>query len=205
MMESNLKPAGRGFAATGFGMSGSRASGPQRPERRFANGGAAGAGTSASETALLHLLIPIDATERSRWGLRYALAQREAGRKVTATLLNVGEPITNLKVLRFRTHEDIARFQSERARFFLDEAAQQLAADGISCRTLFREGEVVFEILDAAEQLDCSEIVLPKPPPRMRMLLSGDVVRAVIRHQRTVPVVVVDEHGAPNGYAPARA
>ena len=171
-----------------------------RRDARVANDGPAGTTGTTADVALRRLLLPIDATERSRWGVRHVLALHQAGEPVDVTLLFVGEPVTSWQVLRFRTHAEIARFQAEHARYLLEEAAQPLAGCGIPCRTLFREGEVVFEILDAAEQLNCSEIVLPKPPPRLLTLLSTDVVRTVLRHQRSVPVVIVDQHGTPNGY-----
>ena len=177
------------------------APGHQRPERRVTNGGSAGAASAApTETAEQHLLLPVDATERSRWGIRYALARHQTGQRVAATLLNVGEPVTDWQVLRFRTHDEIARFQAQRADILLEEAAQPFMQTGISPRTLFREGDVVFEILDAAEQLGCSEIVLPAPPSRLLTLLSSDVAREVFRRQRGVPVVLVDENGIPNGH-----
>jgi hypothetical protein len=169
-------------------------------EQRVAGEGSAGTTGAAADVALRRLLLPIDAAERSRWGIRHVLARHHSGEAVDVTLLFVGEPVTDWQVLRFRTHGEIARFQAEHARHLLEGAARPLASRGIPCRTLFREGEVVFEILDAAEQLDCSEIVLPKPPPRLLGLLSSDVVRAVLRHRRSVPVVVVDKHGAANGY-----
>jgi universal stress protein family protein len=176
-------------------------SGHEPRERGVANDGSAGTTGAVADVALRRLLLPVDATERSRWGIRHVLARHQAGQAVDVALLFVGEPVTDWRVLRFRTHAEIARFQAERAHYLLDEAAQPLAGHGIPCRTLFREGEVVFEILDAAEQLNCSEIVLPKAPPRLLTLLSSDVVRGVLRHQRSVPVVIVDKNGAPNGYS----
>jgi hypothetical protein len=168
-------------------------------ENCVTNDRSAGTKGAAADAALRRLLLPIDASERSRWGIRYVLARHRAGQRVDAALLFVGEPITNWQVLRFRTHDEIARFQSQRAHYLLEEAAQPLTHNGIPFRALFREGEVVFEILDAAEQLDCSEIVLPAPPSRLLALLSGDVVREVLRQQRGIPVVTVDKDGIPNG------
>jgi hypothetical protein len=178
MNDTGHESRGRGAASDGFA------------ETR---GAAAGA-------ALRRFLLPIDATERSRWGIPYVRARHRAGQVTDVALLFVGEPITDWRVLRFRTHDEIARFQSQRAHFLLEEAAQPLVRDGIPVRALFREGELAFEILDAAEQLECSEIVLPTPPPRLLTLLSGDVVRAVLRRQRGIPVVTVDENGIPNGH-----
>jgi hypothetical protein len=198
-MESNVRTARRRLTPFQFGATGMNDSGQESRERRGASDGSAGTTGVAADAALRRLLLPIDATERSRWGIRHVLARHEAGEAVDVALLFVGEPVTSWQVLRFRTHAEIARFQAERAHYFLAEAAQPLTGHGISCRTLFREGEVVFEILDAAEQLNCSEIVLPTPPPRLLALLSTDVVRAVLRHRRSIPVVIVDENGYANG------
>ncbi|MBI3917222.1 MAG: universal stress protein [Betaproteobacteria bacterium] len=199
-MESHVRTAGRRFTPFPFGATGMNNSGPESREHHIANGGSAETTGAAADVALRRLLLPIDATERSRWGIRYVLARHRAGQATDVALLFVGEPITDWQVLRFRTHDEIARFQSQRAHFLLEEAARPLVRDGIPVRALFREGELAFEILDAAEQLECSEIVLPTPPPRLLTLLSGDVVRAVLRRQRGIPVVTVDENGIPNGH-----
>jgi hypothetical protein len=158
------------------------------------------ASAARADAALKRMLLPMDASGRSRWAIRYALARHQGGEPVDATLLVVGEPVTDWQVLRFRTHEEVARFQAERARYLMEEAAQPLVRSGIPCRTLFREGDLAFEILDAAEQFDCTEIVLPAPPPRLLALLSRDTVREVLRRKRGVPVVLVDENGLPNGH-----
>ena len=56
--------------------------------------------------AVQRLLVPVDATERSRWPLRYALAH--SGTPLHVDLLFVAEPVTRLEVLRFRTQAEIA-------------------------------------------------------------------------------------------------
>jgi hypothetical protein len=155
--------------------------------------------TLEARAAARRLLIPVDATERSRWGLRYAQARHRAGEHVDAALLYVAEPITNWQVLRFRTQEEVARLQSERGQFLLEDAALALRQAGIPHQTVFREGEPTFHMLDVAEQLDCNEIVLPEPPPRLLALLSRDRVRDVLRQQRHIPVVTVNEYGTTNG------
>lgn len=141
------------------------------------------------------LLIPIDATERSRWGIGYALRLHRGGRPVQACLLFVAEPVTSLEVLRFRTHDEIARFQAESGRHLIADAARPLVSAGIPCEEVFREGEIAFQILDAAEQLDCHAIVLPLPHARLARLLCRDVVREVIGQARSVPVFTVDANG----------
>jgi hypothetical protein len=163
------------------------------------NDSARATGVVAPEASPRRLLIPIDATERSRWAVRYAHARHRAGDRMNAVLIHVAEPVTNWQVLRFRTHDEIAHFQAERGRFLLEDAAQSFREEGIPCRTVYREGETAFHVLDVAEQLDCNEIVLPEPPPRLLTLLTHDLVRNVLRNQRDIPVVTVNQYGTPNG------
>ena len=148
-------------------------------------------------TDTLKLLLPIDATERSRWGINYAIGRKQSGRDVAVSLLFVAEPVTNWEVLRFLSQEKVRRFQAERGNYLLEDAAQPLRQAGIPAQTNFREGDIAFQILDVAEQLDCDEIVLPMPYPRWARLLSPDIVREVTRRQRSVPVTTVNAHGMP--------
>lgn len=149
------------------------------------------------ETTAMRLLIPIDATERSRWGVRYALRQHHVGKPVQACLLFVTEPVTSLELLRFRTHDEIARFQAENGQLLIEDAADPLVRAGIPCEVVLREGEVAFQILDAAEQLGCSSVVLPQPQPRLARLLCRDVVQEVLNQARALPVVTVNAEGMP--------
>lgn len=144
-----------------------------------------------------HLLIPVDATERSRWAIRYALRLKEGGVPVSVVLIYVAEPITAWEVRRFWTHAEIARFQAETGSHILEDAARDLVGAGIPVRSIFREGDIVFEILDQAERLECDEIVLPVPYSRWVNLLSPDVVREVVRRQHAVKVTTVSKDGVP--------
>ena len=120
----------------------------------------------------LRLLVPINANEDSRWGVTYALRQHDEGRDVEVCFLNVGEVITQWQVLRFRTQIEIAKFQAERAEAFIEEAAQPLAAKHILYRGFFKQGDIVFSILDTAEELECDEIVMPLPPTGLISVFS---------------------------------
>ncbi|MBK9606300.1 MAG: universal stress protein [Betaproteobacteria bacterium] len=95
----------------------------------------------------LKLLLPVDATARSRWGIQYAKTCQQGGRDVAVTLLFVAEPVTSWQVLRFRTQEEIRRFQSERANFLLADAAQALEQAGVPVQMQYREGDIAFHIL----------------------------------------------------------
>lgn len=148
-------------------------------------------------TDTLKLLLPIDATERSRWGINYAIGRKQSGRDVAVSLLFVAEPVTSWQVLRFLNQEEVRRFQAERGNYLLEDAAQPLRQAGIPAQTNYREGDIAFQIFDVAEQLGCDEIVLPMPYPRWARLLSLDIVREVTRRQRSVPVTTVNSHGMP--------
>lgn len=141
------------------------------------------------------LLVPINANDDSRWGAAYALRRHEAGDEVEVCFLNVGEIITQWQVLRFRTQAEIGAFQAERADAFIEEASQALRDAGIQCRGYFKRGDIVFSILDTAEELQCDEIVLPLPHAGWSALLSRDLVAVLARGQRGIPVVTVDRNG----------
>lgn len=148
-------------------------------------------------TTAMRLLIPIDATERSRWGVRYALRQHQVGKPVQACLLFVAEPVSSLELLRFRTHDEIARFQARSGELLIEDAADPLVRAGIPFEAALREGELAFQILDAAEQLGCNSVVLPQPQPRLARLLCRDMTQEVLSQVRGVPVVTVDAEGIP--------
>lgn len=148
-------------------------------------------------TKPLRLLLPINACEDSRWSIQYALQRHREGASLEVILLNIGEPVTQWQVLRFRTQQEIAQFQSDRAQAFIEEATRQLVAEEIPCRGLFKQGELVFSILDTAEELDCDEIIMPTQKKCLASIFSDDTVSAVRRQQRDVPVVIVNREGVP--------
>ena len=154
-------------------------------------------GHPQAATRKRRLLLPINASEESRWGLKYARQLHESGTPVEAILLNVGEPVTQWQVLRFRTQQEIAEFQSLRAQTFIDDASEQLQGVGIPWRGVYRQGEVVFSILDAAEELDCDEVVMPTHGSCLSNIFCRPMAVEVRRQQRHVPVVTVDSRGAP--------
>ena len=145
----------------------------------------------------LRLLVPINANQDSRWGVEYALRRHRQGVAVEVILLNVGEQITQWEVLRFRTQQEIEQFQSERAQAFIEEASQPLADNEIVYRGLFKQGKLVFSILDTAEELACDEIVMPASKPWLACLFASDVVNSVVHQQRGIPVVLVNAQGDP--------
>lgn len=146
---------------------------------------------------LLRLLIPITAAEDSRWGIRYALRLKAGGGRIEVIFLNVGEIITDWQALRFRTQAEFARFQSERAQAFIDEASAPLLAHDIPFRGLFRRGDPVFCIPDVAEEQDCHQIVLPLPPGGICRFFSQNITDTILRKKHIVRVITVDGDGQP--------
>ena len=65
----------------------------------------------------------------------------------------------------------------------------------IELSTYIRSGPVVFSILDAAEQLECDEIVVPAPRRLHLRLLSRNIVANLLVWQRSIPVVAVNQRG----------
>jgi nucleotide-binding universal stress UspA family protein len=156
------------------------------------------AGRIEAPKQALRLLIPVTASEGSRWGVSYALRLAGKGQRVEVCFLNVGEIITQWQVLRFRTQAEIAKFQSERAQTFIDEAARPLVTHNIPFRGVFKRGDPVFCIPDAAEELDCDQIVMPSPNSGLCSFFSRNIVAAVARRSHVVPVVTIDSNGTPS-------
>ena len=150
---------------------------------------------TGTESALLRLLIPVNAEEDSRWGIQYALNRHLEGTELEIILLNVGEPVSQWQVLRFRTQEEVSQFQSESAQAFIEDAATLLESENIPYRGVFKQGDVVFSILDTAEELECDEIVLPVHQKGLQNIFSRGVTSAIQRNQRDIPVVFVDRDG----------
>ena len=147
------------------------------------------------ELGLLRLLVPVNAEEDSRWGIQYALNRHLEGTALEVVLLNVGAPVKQWQVLRFRTQQEIAQFQSESAQAFIEDASTLLESENIPYRGIFKQGEVVFSILDVAEELECDEIVLPTHPTGLQNIFSRGIISALRRNQRDIPIVFVDQNG----------
>lgn len=165
----------------------------------FTNGGLKMDQANAPGTAgqPLRLLIPITAAEDSRWGIRYALRLKAEGSLIEVIFLNVGEIITDWQALRFRTQAELARFQSERAQAFIDEASAPLPEQDIPFRGLFRRGDPVFCIPDVAEELDCHQIVLPLPPGRFCRFFSQNITDTILQNSHLARIIIVDQDGQP--------
>ena len=145
--------------------------------------------------ASMRLLIPVNDSENSLWAVKYALRLQANGLSPEVVILSVGEPVNQWQVMQFRTQQEIGQFQSHKAQSCIDEVVRSLAAGNVSCRGLFKQGDVVFSILDTAEELECDEIVLPRKKERWAGLFGRSVVQDIVRSQRSIPVVLVNGLG----------
>lgn len=144
--------------------------------------------------AVARLLVPIDATEESRWGLQYALRLARSGPQVEVCLLFVAEPVRSWEVLRFYTEDEVRKHFQERSAVFLEEAAKPLREAGIACRTYFREADPVGGVIDMAEELNCSEIVVPRI--HWFGLFPSGLGRKLINRHCAIPVTLISADGS---------
>ena len=128
----------------------------------------------------LRLLVPVKGPGGASQAIGYAISRSVGGGHVAVALLHVetlpapGQPGTGALFVRAR---------------------RMLERRDIDCCAYVRSGPVVFSILDAAEELDCSEIVVPAPARPLARLWSHRVVDALLAGQRSIPVVTVNQRG----------
>lgn len=151
-------------------------------------------------TATERLLIPIGRSGGSAGSIQYAIRRARMGGSVETCLLHVEEPVPRWELPETAVRpEATLRRQIE---YVLSQATRPLAERGIPYAAYLRSGDVVFSILDAAEELACQQIVVPLPRSRWRRLFSHDVVVALYARQRDIPVVAVTEDGMPMDSSP---
>lgn len=144
--------------------------------------------------ALVRLLIPIDATDESRWGLVYASRLAKTGAQVEVCLLFVAEPVRNWEVLRFYTEDEVRKHFQERSAIFLGEAEKILSEAGLTSRTYFREADAVGGVIDMAEELNCSEVVVPRT--HWLGLFPSGLGPKLINRDCIIPVTLINADGS---------
>lgn len=149
----------------------------------------------STRTGMERWLIPIGRNACSAGSIRYAVCRTRLGDSVEACLLHVEEPTERWERPTFPVRPGvIVRRQVEH---LLSKATRPLIEQGIPCAAYLRSGDVVFSILDAAEELECKQIVVPPPHSGWRRLFSSDVVVTLYARQRGIPVVAVADDGTP--------
>jgi nucleotide-binding universal stress UspA family protein len=143
-----------------------------------------------AQDKVLMLLMPIKRAGDVIYGARYARRLREWGIAVKINVLHVTPADAAFAALRPRRHAD------SEAEELLREATLYLERWRLGCSSFIFSGDVVFSILDAAEMLDCQEIVLPAVAAgRWQRLFCCDVTRRIARASRSATVVLADPDG----------
>lgn len=127
--------------------------------------------------------------------LRYAQSRRAMGLTVEVCLLHVEEVLGYWELLpMFYAGETNTR---KRIEPILNRASSELSQSGIPNAAYLRKGEVVFAILDAAEELNCGGIVVAQPTCSWHRLFSVSTPTQLKHQQRNIPLITVNAHGAP--------
>lgn len=143
--------------------------------------------------ATRRLLIPVKNADDAARAVGYAIRRRAEGMGVTVCLLHVEESPSQWQALigGYGAHAEKRR----RSHDVFAGAMRMLEGLDIEFAAYLRSGPVVFAILDAAEELDCDEIVVPAPGEGLFRLLSREIVATLLARQRAVPVVAVTKRG----------
>jgi len=145
------------------------------------------------QPAIQRLLVPVKEPDDASRSIAYAIRRRAQGVRVLVDLLHVEALVAPWPV---RGHGQYVQAQRRpRAGNVFSEGVRMLEGLDIEFSTYVRSGPVVFSILDTAEQLDCSEIVVPAPGRLNLRLLSRNVVTNLLAWQRSIPVVAVNKYG----------
>ena len=144
-------------------------------------------------SAAPRLLIPVKRPGDARQAIGYAISRCTDGGSVEVALLHVESVAARWPVGDGERSVQAVAQQASAALFA--RATQMLERCGIEFAVYVRSGPVVFSILDAAEELDCSEIVVSAPARPLARLWSQRVVDALLAGQRSIPVVTVDKRG----------
>ncbi len=139
------------------------------------------------------LLIPVKKGSDARRAISYAIRRRAEGCDVSVCLLHVEEQFDEKGMRNFWLWQ--SPLGKTRQRKIFTTAMGMLSGVDIEVAAYVRYGAVVFTILDAAEELDCHEIVIPAPPAGVLRWLSRNVVTALLTRQRSVQVVLARQDG----------
>ena len=143
------------------------------------------------------LLVPVKQLGDVEAALAYVTRSYGAA-PVRLLLLHVKSPPSALALLDVPAQHAMAAEEGA-AGALLARAGRQCEARALQHSSFILSGDVAFSILDAAESLDCDEIVMTRRGDWMRRLFSSETVRKVERMRRHVPLVLVDAAGAPQG------
>ena len=144
-------------------------------------------------SAAPRLLIPVKRQGDARQAIGYAISRCTDGDCIEVALLHVESVAARWPVGDGERGVQATAQQASAALFA--RATQMLERCGIEFAVYVKSGPVVFSILDAAEELDCSEIVVSAPARPLARLWSRRVVDALPAGPRSIPVVTVYKRG----------
>lgn len=144
-----------------------------------------------NEPLARRLLIPIAAATKNAPGIDYARRCRNAGWPIEACLLHVIAPVDAWQVLRFLKQAEVVRFQEQRAADCLLRHAALLAAEDIPFRTIVRRGRLIESIVGVADELDCSEVVVPAPSRSVWGCSNNRLVAGLARNGLVKPLTLM--------------
>lgn len=133
------------------------------------------------------ILVPVDATARSRWPL-LRLAQRAGDDGAHVCLLHVIEPAAPWPLRAFRSAPALEAFEQRSAEAILADAQALLRDAGVACSTHLARGPLVAGILAQAEALGCDCIAVPAPRGRVAQWFGRGVLRRLERQRRKLPL-----------------
>ena len=140
----------------------------------------------------MRFLIPLKNIPEATPALAFVAGCRQWGR-VSAVLLHVASPIRCCQPDGLE--REIPESLLGKAEGLFLRALCRLEGLGIETTCHLALGPVVFTILDVAEALDCHAIVVPEPRKLYPTLLSRNIVGALKKEQRTVPIITVNRQG----------
>ncbi len=142
------------------------------------------------------LLVPVKQLSDVDAALAY-VGRLYGAAVVRLFLLHVKPPPSALALLDTPAQQAMAAEEGA-ASVLLAQAGRQCEARALQHHSFILSGDVAFSILDAAESLDCDEIVMPRRSDWIRRIFSSETVRKVERMRRHVPLVLVDAAGTPH-------
>ena len=147
-----------------------------------------------------HLLAPVDLVHESSWAKALPQAfvmARSMGADVT--LMTVVPEVVGGLDWRYAIRGETGGSQALDVEGFLREAVERLervgrdaAPEGAGFDTVARYGVVYEEILDVAEKLPASQIVMAAQRPKLSDYMLGENTSRVVRHASCSVLVVRD-------------
>lgn len=92
------------------------------------------------------------------------------------------------------TEDEVRKHFQERSAIFLSKAEKALSEAVINIRTYFREAGAVGGVIDMAEELNCSEVVVPRT--HWLGLVPSGLGQKLINRHCTVPVTLINADGS---------